>query len=76
MKAFHIDVWTDQEKPNGKPEKRSYAAMATTQGEGLELARAKLPSTWRIEAPQDEPTYGLAVIKEFGLKPGDVSWIS
>jgi hypothetical protein len=68
--AFHLDVWTDHD------EKRSYAAMAETREEALALAREKLPSTWRIEAPESSPPYALGVVLDHELEPGDVRWIT
>jgi hypothetical protein len=70
VQAFHINVWTDQD------EKRSYAAMAETREEALALAREKLPSTWRIEAPENWPPYALGVVLDHELEPGDVRWIT
>ncbi len=70
VQAFHINVWTDQD------EKRSYAAMAETREEALALAREKLPSTWRIEAPENWPPYALGVVLDDELEPGDVRWIT
>jgi hypothetical protein len=76
MDAFHIDVWTDEKQANGELEYQAYAVMAETREKALALAKAELPSTWRIEAPEGWQAYGPSVIYDYDLKPGHVRRIS
>lgn len=74
--AWCIDVLTDRSPEEGGPEKRTYAVSAESPQEALRLAQAELPASWTVSVAPPEWKFGLAVVRDFDVRPGVVRRIT